>query len=279
MYEDDEGCENALDVLVPVEGRAVALWIEVYSGRTSLGVGPVQNGVLEPVHKDGLVGDRVYVGLRLIRKVLTESPTNERCGIDEGQLAAVRGSKLAHEGTRDEGELVQRDEHLVSQVERRAKGGWRVGDVRDEGRGIVPHGRDVDLGACGVQEPLELLNESVEDRVGRSVLRRVGEEAASPLVHGEQNRLREHRELTHKFSSSVKGRSRLRLTDEKLSYNHSPAVCQALASLEKIPIVSSAGDKGSTRSRSAAPCEGRLPKTPFAPAGPRMEPPVSLPIA
>ena len=64
-----------------------------------------------------------------------------------------------------------------------------------------------------------------------------------------------------------------------MSYHQFPAVAHSFASREKIPAVSSSGERGMTSSSTTAPCEGRLPNTPFTPAGPRMDPPVSLPTA
>ena len=152
--------------------------------------------------------------------------------------------------------------------------------MRCSERAVPPKTIKVYFRAYDPKEHLHLSDEVIEDRGGSTRLRWVRQIAAAEIFGRKKQLLRKCRKLEKrdKIGYDPKQNDETH-TDVKFWYHQCPTAAHMFASLANTPAVSRGGDSGMTSSSATAPCEGRLPKIPLAPAGPRIDPPVSVPMA
>ena len=162
----------------------------------------------------------------------------------------MQSFEAVNEGISDKSDLIDPDEISVGCVEQDTQ----TGRGRVSGLGGVPCVGKVELGAVSTEEALDLRDKVVEDSVRGTGSGGFVEETASESINREPYLLRELGVL-RKVSSicGCHGQKRTRRTSVKFWYHQCPAVDHAIASLAKIPPVSSSGDSGMTSVSETAP--------------------------
>ncbi len=92
--------------------------------------------LLEPVHVHRLIGNRLDLLLRPIRKRPAIRPPGDRGRVNERRTSVVSRLIISNERIRDENGLVERDDVGVGRVEQRAQRGRRVLALGDERAGL-----------------------------------------------------------------------------------------------------------------------------------------------